>query len=133
MQDKNLLYPHYEPNKPTKEGPLSYVCTQESPFASVSTVSRGHSSLVSLGGKFTDILTANDTILCIVAVTTSHLNIFYGFVPCELFVCKDLLVKVVFLYNLSLQSQVATISCIFRCSFVHLPLLFRASFAAVVQ
>ncbi len=44
---KNVLYWHDEPNKPSKEGHLSYVL-QESPFASVSTVSRGHSSLVSL-------------------------------------------------------------------------------------
>jgi hypothetical protein len=36
-----------EPNEPTKEGPLSYVF-QESPFASVSTVNRGHTSLVAL-------------------------------------------------------------------------------------
>jgi hypothetical protein len=46
-QDKNLLYPHDEPDKPIKEGPLSYVLL-ESPLASVSTVSRGHPSLVSL-------------------------------------------------------------------------------------
>ncbi len=46
-QDKNLLYCYDEPNEPTKEGPLPYVL-QESPFASVSTVSRGHPSLVSL-------------------------------------------------------------------------------------
>jgi hypothetical protein len=36
-----------EPNEPTREGPLSYVLL-ESPFASVSTVGRGHPSLVSL-------------------------------------------------------------------------------------
>ncbi len=46
-QDKNLLYRHHEPNKPTKNGPLSYLL-REAPFASVSTVSRGHPSLVSL-------------------------------------------------------------------------------------
>ncbi len=46
-QDKNLMYRHKKPNKPTKDGPLSYVLL-ESPFASVSTV-RGHRSLVSLG------------------------------------------------------------------------------------
>jgi hypothetical protein len=36
-----------EPNEATKEGPLSFV-PFESPFASVSTVSRGHLSLVYL-------------------------------------------------------------------------------------
>ncbi len=45
-QNKNLFCLHDEP---TKEGPLKYVL-QESPFASVSTVSRGHPSLVSLKG-----------------------------------------------------------------------------------
>ncbi len=38
---------HDKPNEPTKEGPLSFVLTG-SPFTSVSTVSRGHPSLVSL-------------------------------------------------------------------------------------
>jgi hypothetical protein len=46
-QDKNLLYRHDEPNEPTMVRPLSYVL-YESPFASVSTVCRGHPSLVSL-------------------------------------------------------------------------------------
>jgi hypothetical protein len=46
-QDKNPLYRHEEPNEPTKEGPLSFVLF-ESPFASVSTVSRDHPSLVYL-------------------------------------------------------------------------------------
>ncbi len=36
-QDKNLLYLQDEPNKPTKEEPVSYVL-QESQFASVSTI-----------------------------------------------------------------------------------------------
>ncbi len=45
--EKNLLYWHYEPSEPTKEGHLLYILL-ESPFASVSTVSRGHPSLVSL-------------------------------------------------------------------------------------
>ncbi len=36
-----------KPNKPTKEGPLSFVLF-ESPFTSVSTVSSGHPSLISL-------------------------------------------------------------------------------------
>jgi hypothetical protein len=45
-QDKYLLYRHRKPIKPTQEGPLTYVLL-ESPFASVSTVSRGHLSLVS--------------------------------------------------------------------------------------
>jgi hypothetical protein len=40
-QDNNLLYRHEEPNEPTKEGLLSFVFF-ESPFASVSTFSRGH-------------------------------------------------------------------------------------------
>jgi hypothetical protein len=43
-QDKKLFYRHDKPNKPTKEGSLSFL----SPFASVSTVIRGHASLVSL-------------------------------------------------------------------------------------
>jgi hypothetical protein len=46
-QDKNLVHWHSEPSEPTKEGPLSFLL-QKSPFASVSTVSRGHPSLVSL-------------------------------------------------------------------------------------
>jgi hypothetical protein len=47
-QDKNLLYQHDEPNKPTMEGPLSYVLP-ESPFASVSTSQQGPPlSIVSL-------------------------------------------------------------------------------------
>jgi hypothetical protein len=45
--EQNLLYLHVNPNIPTKEGPLSFVLF-ESPFTSVSTVSRGHPSLVSL-------------------------------------------------------------------------------------
>jgi hypothetical protein len=45
-KDKNLFYRHYEPNEPTKAGPLSFVLF-ESPFTSVSTVSRAHPSLVS--------------------------------------------------------------------------------------
>ncbi len=44
---KNILYWHGEPNEPTKKGPLSFVLF-ESPLASVSTVNRGHPSLVSL-------------------------------------------------------------------------------------
>ncbi len=47
-QHTNLLYRHDEPNKPTKEEPLSFVL-HKSPFASVLKVSRGHPSLVSLG------------------------------------------------------------------------------------
>jgi hypothetical protein len=43
-QDKNLLYWHDEPNKPNKE----FLYHMYFPFASVSTVSRGHPSLVSL-------------------------------------------------------------------------------------
>jgi hypothetical protein len=46
-KDKNLLYRHDKANEPTKAGPLSFVLF-ESPFTSVSTVSRGHPSLVSL-------------------------------------------------------------------------------------
>jgi hypothetical protein len=41
---KCLVYWHNKPNEPTKEGPLSFVLI-EYPFASVSTVSRGHPSL----------------------------------------------------------------------------------------
>jgi hypothetical protein len=43
-QDKNLLYRHAELNKPIKKGALSYVLL-ETPFASLSTGSRGHPSL----------------------------------------------------------------------------------------
>jgi|LakMenEpi03Aug12_release.lakeMendotaPanAssembly.Ray.scaffolds.fasta_scaffold618370_1 hypothetical protein len=50
-RDKNLLYRHDKANEPTKEEPISYVL-QKSPFASVSTVSRGQPSLVSLGCTF---------------------------------------------------------------------------------
>jgi hypothetical protein len=46
-QDRIILYQHDEPNELTKEGFLSYVF-QESPFASVLTVSRGPLK----GGKF---------------------------------------------------------------------------------
>jgi hypothetical protein len=46
-QNKNLLYRHYKPNEPTKKRPLSFVLF-ESLFTSVSTVSRGQPSLVSL-------------------------------------------------------------------------------------
>ncbi len=49
-QDKNLLYRHEKPIKPTKEKPLSFVLF-EFPFASVSTVNRDHPSLVYLGRK----------------------------------------------------------------------------------
>jgi hypothetical protein len=45
--DKNLLYVDNEPNEAIKEEPPSFVLLG-SPFASVSTVSGGHSSLVSL-------------------------------------------------------------------------------------
>jgi hypothetical protein len=44
---QNLMYKHDKPNEPTKESPLSFVLFR-SPFTSVSTVSRGHHSLVSL-------------------------------------------------------------------------------------
>jgi hypothetical protein len=47
--EKNILYRHDNPNEPTKEGPLSFVLS-ESPFTSVSTISRGHPSLVTLRG-----------------------------------------------------------------------------------
>jgi hypothetical protein len=47
MQNKNLLYWGDKPNEQTKEGPLSFILS-ESPFTSVSTVSRGHPSLASL-------------------------------------------------------------------------------------
>jgi hypothetical protein len=47
-QNKNLLYQHDKPNEPTKKRSLSFVLF-ESPFTSVSTVSRGQPSLVSLG------------------------------------------------------------------------------------
>ncbi len=45
---KSFVPPYHDKtNEPTKEGPLSFVLF-ESPFASVSTVSRSHPSLVSL-------------------------------------------------------------------------------------
>ncbi len=44
---QKYLYRHDKPDKPTKDGPLSFVLF-ESPFTSVSTVSRDHPSLVSL-------------------------------------------------------------------------------------
>ncbi len=46
-QNKSILYRHDKPNKPAKEGPLSFVLF-ESPFIPVSTVSRGHPSVISL-------------------------------------------------------------------------------------
>jgi hypothetical protein len=45
--DKNLLYRYDKPKEPNKEGPFSFVLS-ESPFTSVSTVGRGHPSLVFL-------------------------------------------------------------------------------------
>jgi hypothetical protein len=47
-QKKNLLHWHDKPIKPIKEEPLSFVHF-ESPFTSVSTITWGHPSLVSLG------------------------------------------------------------------------------------
>jgi hypothetical protein len=49
-QNKNFFYWHAESNELSKKRPLSYMLI-ESPFASVSTVSRGNPSLVSLGRK----------------------------------------------------------------------------------
>ncbi len=46
-QNKNVLYWPDKPNEPIKEGPLSFALF-ESPITSVSTVSRGQPSLVSL-------------------------------------------------------------------------------------
>ncbi len=53
-QAKNLLYQQDKPNElqPRKEGPLSFVLF-ESPFTSVSTVLRGHPSLIYLIFHFT--------------------------------------------------------------------------------
>jgi hypothetical protein len=48
-QNRYLVYRHNKPNKPPKEGPLSIVLF-ESPFTSVSIVSKGHTSLCSLSG-----------------------------------------------------------------------------------
>jgi hypothetical protein len=48
-EEKNTM----SPTEPTKEGTLSFVLF-ESPFTSVSTVSRGHLSLVSLIGTETN-------------------------------------------------------------------------------
>jgi hypothetical protein len=45
--NSTVLYWHEKPEESTEEGPLSYVL-KESPFTSVSTVNRGHPSLVSL-------------------------------------------------------------------------------------
>ncbi len=50
---KSLLYRHDKPNEPTKKGPLPIVLF-ESPFIPVSTVSKGHPSLVSLGSNVCD-------------------------------------------------------------------------------
>ncbi len=47
-QYKNLLYRHDKPYESTKKGTLSFVLF-ESPFTSISTVSRDHPSLVTLG------------------------------------------------------------------------------------
>jgi hypothetical protein len=44
-QVKNLLYQQDKPNEPTKEELLSFVLV-EPPFISVSTVSRGHPSVL---------------------------------------------------------------------------------------
>ncbi len=52
-QNKNLLYRHDKLNEPTKTRPLSFVLF-ESPFTSVSTVSRGHPALVSMGSATLD-------------------------------------------------------------------------------
>jgi hypothetical protein len=46
---QNIVHRHDKPNEPTKKGPLLFVLF-ESPFTSVSTVSRGHPSPVSLAG-----------------------------------------------------------------------------------
>jgi hypothetical protein len=46
-QNKNLLSQHDKPNEPTEEGPFSFVLF-ESPFFLVSTVSRGHPSVIYL-------------------------------------------------------------------------------------
>ncbi len=51
MQNKNLLYRHDKPNDPTKKEPISFVHF-ESLFTSVSTVSRGHVSLVAAMHRF---------------------------------------------------------------------------------
>jgi hypothetical protein len=45
------MYQHDKPNEPTKEGHLSFVFF-EFPFTSVSTVSRGHPSLVSRSSTY---------------------------------------------------------------------------------
>jgi hypothetical protein len=54
-QEKSILYWHDNPRETTKKGLLSFVFF-ESPFTSVSTVSRGHPPIVSLGlvGKYED-------------------------------------------------------------------------------
>jgi hypothetical protein len=54
-QDKIVLYRHDEPNEP-KEGPALFVL-HKSPFASDSTISRGHSYLVPLVATNADKLT----------------------------------------------------------------------------
>jgi hypothetical protein len=60
---QKTIYSHNEPNEPTKEGTLSYVL-QESPFASVSTVSRGHPSLVKTLAEDLQALIPRDSLLC---------------------------------------------------------------------
>jgi hypothetical protein len=52
-QNKNLLYQHNKPDKPAKEGPLSFVLF-EPPFTSVPTVSWGYPTLVSLVVRVAD-------------------------------------------------------------------------------
>ncbi len=47
MAEKNLLYRHDKPNEPAN-GRTPFICTLWVPFTSVSTVSRGYHSIVSL-------------------------------------------------------------------------------------
>jgi hypothetical protein len=64
-QDKNLFYWHDKPNEPTKERSLSIVLF-ELPFTSVSTVRRGHLSLISLISTLPlDLLYESELLICL--------------------------------------------------------------------
>jgi hypothetical protein len=86
------LYRYDDYSEPTKEGPLSYVLL-ESPFASVSTVSRGHPSLASLGTKLNakrkytiqktiQISTLKDSVATVNLFDVPHSKVFFDL--CEL-------------------------------------------------
>jgi hypothetical protein len=71
------LYLHDKPKEPNKEGPLSYILF-ESPFISLSAVSRGYPSLVSLVITF-----APPTSTSSFDTYTMPKNDILGFLNCE--------------------------------------------------